>query len=136
MLRLCPGDNMAQRHWLGSVLIRIGRYSDALFFAQIWLHPFAHNKGGIPVHGGTAFTAPSRELMSAEREEDLSKYGDGAFLHTAALASFELWGDCPQSRQYLKAAASANPNVLLKVLACVSRPGLMLFQDIYKVLTL
>jgi hypothetical protein len=106
MLRLCPGDNMAQRHWLGSVLNRIGRYSDALFFAQIWLHSFSHDKGGTPVRGGTVFKEPSRELMSAEREKNLSEYGDGAFLYTAALASFKLWGDCPQSRQYLKTAAN------------------------------
>jgi hypothetical protein len=115
---------MAQRHWLGSVLVRLGRYSDALFFAQIWLRPFSHDRGGIPIRGGTAFSEPSREQMLAEREQQLSKHGDGAFLYTAALASFKLWGDCPQSRQYLKTAANANPNVLLKVLGRVSRPGL------------
>jgi hypothetical protein len=121
MLRLCPGDNLAQRRWLGSVLNRLGRYSDALFFAQVWL---LHDRGEIPIRGGTAFSEPSRELIPTEREQKLSKHGDGAFLYTAALASFQLWGDCPQSRQHLKTAASANPNVLLKVLGRVSRPGL------------
>ena len=127
MLCLCPGDNMSQHHWLGSVLICIGQYSDALFFAQTWLHSFLHDKGGIHVWGGTMFAAPSCKLISDEWEQKLAKSGDGIVLHTATLASFKLWGHCPQSCQYFKLAASTNPNVLLKVLACVSHPGLLLF---------
>ena len=44
-------------------------------------------------------------------------------LYSAALASFKHWGDCEQSRQYLKMAAKANPNVLLKVLGNVKKPS-------------
>jgi len=119
MLRLCPGDNMGQRKWLGSVLIHNGRYADALFFAQVWL---ADKRGDSPPRGGTNFTAPSKDLVDANDEKDLAKYGEGSLLHTAALASFKLFGDCPQSRQFLKMAAQAQPYVLLKVLASVSRP--------------
>ncbi|RDB23903.1 hypothetical protein Hypma_009261 [Hypsizygus marmoreus] len=121
MLRLCPGDNMGQRKWLGSVLIRIDRYADALYFAQMWL--MGTEKGDTPIRGGIAFSAPTKELLPLEREKLLSEWGEGSLLHTAALASFKLWGDCPQSRQYLKMAASAQPNILLKVLGLVSRPA-------------
>jgi hypothetical protein len=123
MLRLCPGDNMSQRTWLGSALIRVGRYADALFFAQIWLHPFAQDKGGIPPRGGTAFQPPGNDQMTVEREKTLSEWGCGAQLYTAALASFRLFGDCPQSQQYLRIAARANPHVLIKILGQRSRPG-------------
>ncbi|KAI9001240.1 hypothetical protein BD414DRAFT_519329 [Trametes punicea] len=32
MLRLCPGDNLCQREWLGSVLLQAGRTADAPLF--------------------------------------------------------------------------------------------------------
>ena|ERR1700761_2680203 len=35
MLRLCPGDNLGQRNWLPSLLNRVGRFSDALYFCQV-----------------------------------------------------------------------------------------------------
>lgn len=123
MLRLCPGDNMSQRSWLGSVLIRVGRHSDALFFSQIWLHPRTQEKGESPHRGGTAFEAPTKDVMPVVREKSLYKWGPGAQLYTAALASFRLFGDCPQSRQYLRIAAHVNPHVLIKILGSRTRPG-------------
>ena len=120
MLRLCPGDNLGQRDWLGSILVRLGRYADALSFAQIWLAASEH--GDTPPRGGTTFPPPSRGLLPKERAESLAQWGQGAILHTAAIASFKLFGDCPQSREFLAIAAKAQPNVLLKVLALVARP--------------
>ena len=126
MLRLCPGDNLGQRSCLGSILIRIGRFDDALHFAQCWLSDAVSDTGIPPIRGGTAFKPPSRDLINATREKSLSKSGSGAALYTAALASFKLFGNCEQSQQYIRMAAKANPHVLLKILACVRQPGIEL----------
>lgn len=122
MLRHCPGDNMGQRDWLGSVLLQAGRTEHALSFAQAWLDP-RHDDGSWPPRGGCAFDPPSRAPLSRNFIEKKKQHGPGAMLYTAALASFKLWGDCEVARQYLKIAASANPHVLLKVLGKVDRPS-------------
>ncbi|KAJ7153296.1 hypothetical protein C8R46DRAFT_473579 [Mycena filopes] len=121
MLRLCPGDNMGQRSWLGSFLLRVGRDADALFFAQVWLKSF-QGHGEPPLRGGTAFRPPRRGLLTDKDEKELSKSGPGELLHTAALASFRLWGNCPEAVQYLRIAARANPHVLVKILGRRSQP--------------
>ncbi|KAJ7493837.1 hypothetical protein FB451DRAFT_1336012 [Mycena latifolia] len=122
MLRLCPGDNMNQRSWLGSMLIRVGRYADALYFAQVWID--STEGDGTPPRGGTVFKAPSRELFSAAREKSLSDpfWSPAVLLHTCALAAFHLWGACPQAAQYLRIAARANPHILSKILGRRSQP--------------
>lgn len=122
MLRLCPGDNMSQRTWLGSNLIRVGRLADALYFAQTWLSPGPADRGESPLKGGTDFKAPSRDPMTDGREDH--KFSCGSLLYTAALASFKLWGDSLQAQQYLKAASMANPNILMRILGRVTRPGM------------
>jgi len=120
MLRLCPRDNLGQRDWLGSILVRLGRYADALSFAQIWVAASEH--GDTPPRGRTTFPLPSQDLLPRDRAKSLAELGPGGILHTAAIASFKLFGDCPQSREFLSIAAKAQPNVLLKVLALVARP--------------
>ncbi|EIW62110.1 uncharacterized protein TRAVEDRAFT_27483 [Trametes versicolor FP-101664 SS1] len=127
MLRHCPGDNMGQRSWLGSVLLQAGRTEHALSFAQAWLDP-RHDDGSWPPRGGCAFNPPSRAPLSKDFIEKNKKHGPGASLYTAALASFKLWGDCEVARQYLRIAASANPHVLLKVLGKVDRPKSLNFD--------
>ena len=122
MLRLCPGDNMGQRDWLGSVLLQAGRVSDALSFAQAWIA----RDDGSPPRGGCIFTAPSKRLLSDEAVEKAKKWGPSSHYYTAALASFKLWGDCELARQYLRISASVNPHVLLKILAKVDRPSMCL----------
>ncbi len=121
MLRLCPGDNMGQRYWLGSVLLQAGRTADALSFAQAWFDPEYY--GNWPPRGGCEFNPPSQAVLSAEVVERLKKGGHTSLLYTAALASYKLWGDCEIARQYLRCAANVNPHVLLKVLARVDRPS-------------
>ncbi|KAI0650056.1 hypothetical protein C8Q79DRAFT_1006363 [Trametes meyenii] len=122
MLRLCPGDNMGQCDRLGSVLLQAGRIENALFFAQAWLDP-KHSDGSWPDRGGCAFGPPSKAPLSRDFIDREKKYGDGAILYTAALASFQLWGDCEIARQYLQISACLNPHVLLKVLGKVDRPS-------------
>ncbi|KAF5326031.1 hypothetical protein D9611_000729 [Ephemerocybe angulata] len=119
MLRLCPGDNLAVRKNLGSALIRDGRYADALYFAQAWLHDVFVT---APVRGGTLFKEPSKDTLSDEEEAKFSTYCCGELIHTAALASFKLFGDCEQSRQYLRIASKANPHILLRILGKIRRP--------------
>lgn len=121
MLRLCPGDNMGQRDWLGSVLLKANRTADALSFAQAWLHlPKGEH---TPLRGGCTFEPPSQAPLSAEFIESNKKWGPGAILYTAALASYKLWGDCEVARQYLRVAASANPYILVRILARVEQPS-------------
>ena len=112
---------MGQRYWLGSLLCQLGRYSDALFFAQSHLAPNIENDV-LPPRGGTIFKPPRREIMTAKGEGRI-KYRGISLLYTAALASFKLWGDCPESAQYLRIAAKASPYVLVKVLARKTKPG-------------
>ncbi|KAG1743320.1 uncharacterized protein EDB91DRAFT_240724 [Suillus paluster] len=119
MLRLCPGDNTSQRTWLGSMLLCAGRTSDALSFVKQWL---AHNRRQTPPRGGTVFQTPSSDCLTSEHEQALLKRADGSMLHTAALACFRLWGDCPVARQYLRIAARANPIILTKILAKIEKP--------------
>ncbi|TBU48461.1 hypothetical protein BD309DRAFT_292618 [Dichomitus squalens] len=120
MLRLCPGDNLGQRYWLGSVLLQANRTADALSFAQDWLDP--QYRGSWPPRGGCAFRPPSQTPLSAEALEKVKNYGHTGVVYTAALASYKLWGDCDIARQYLRCAAAVNPHVLLKILARVDQP--------------
>ncbi|KAJ6536892.1 hypothetical protein B0H19DRAFT_1270587 [Mycena capillaripes] len=124
MLRLCPADGMNQRSGLGSLLLRVGRNADALHFAQVWIDATAGD-GIPPPRGGTVFQAPRRELFSEERERKLSEpyWSPAIQMHTAALASFRLWGACAQASQYLRIAARGNPHILSKILGRRSRPG-------------
>ena len=62
MLRLCPNDNMGQRFWLGSLLIRCGRHADALYFAQRWLSDEVRKNGETLTLGGCDFKAAQNEL--------------------------------------------------------------------------
>jgi hypothetical protein len=121
MLRLCPGDNMGVRQGVGSSLIRVKRYADALYFAQVWLD--GNEDGRSPPRGGTLFGEPRKTLYTEEEEKKLSRYCTGELIHTAALASFKLFGDCPQSQQYLRIASKVNPNILVRILGRVTRPS-------------
>jgi len=122
MLRLCPNDNMGQRFWLGSLLIRCGRHADALYFAQQWLSDEVRKSGKTLALGGCAFSAPQNELPDSPLDETSLRWASGQLLYTAALASFKLFGDIPISQTYLKMAATCNPHVLLKILAQVRKP--------------
>jgi hypothetical protein len=124
MLRLCPGDNLGQRGWLGSLLLRAGRVSDALWFVQAWMAPAA-DRGDTIHHGGTDFGKPSSEPLPASREEKLSEYTEANLPYTAAIASFKLFGDCTASRQYLSIAAKLNPIILVKILARLNPPSMI-----------
>ena len=124
MLRLCPGDNLGQRSWLGSLLLRAGRVSDALSFVQTWMAPAAY-RGDVIRHGGTDFGKPSSEALPASREEKLSDYTEANLPYTAAIASFKLFGDCTAARQYLKIAAKLNPIILIKILARLKPPSMI-----------
>ncbi|KAJ6600533.1 hypothetical protein DFH09DRAFT_1070321 [Mycena vulgaris] len=70
-LRLNPSDELYQRWWLASLLIRTGRFADALFFCQLWIPRDVDRSVGTPIRGGTAFVAPSDKLLPPETEEKL-----------------------------------------------------------------
>ncbi|KAK0200540.1 hypothetical protein DFS33DRAFT_1490909 [Desarmillaria ectypa] len=122
MLRLCPGDNLNQCTWLGP-LCRLECYSDALYFARLWMEDLLVDRQVYvpPYRGGTAFKAPEPKLFSpeVEKEVDLSPC---SMSYAAALAAFKLWGDCEESRQYLRIASKANPHVMVKVLGRIKYP--------------
>ncbi|KAK0451220.1 uncharacterized protein EV420DRAFT_1561559, partial [Desarmillaria tabescens] len=123
MLRLCPGDNLNQRTWLGPLLCRLERYSDALYFARFWIEDFMADRRVYvpPYRGGTVFKAPERGLFSPEDEKNAIP-SPSSMSYTAAFASFKLWGDCEESRQYLRIASKGNPHVMIKVLGRIKRP--------------
>ncbi|EPT02866.1 hypothetical protein FOMPIDRAFT_1029164 [Fomitopsis schrenkii] len=124
MLRLCPGDNMGQRSWLGSVLLQAGRHKDALSFAQAWLQPEVRRTGAPPPRGGCAFTDPSPHPISRAEYAKMSEYCRAELLYTGALAAFKLWGgDSLLARQYLRLGARNNPSILMRLLGKVTRPA-------------
>lgn len=49
-------------------------------------------------------------------------WGNVAILHTAAIASFKLFGDCPPSREFPAIVVKMQSDVMLKVLALVAQP--------------
>ncbi|KAL4072080.1 hypothetical protein J3A83DRAFT_4390475 [Scleroderma citrinum] len=119
MLRLCPGDNMGQRTWLWSLLLLCNRPSDALSFCQVWLAP---DRPGVLPRGGATFGPPSSTCFDAKVEDQLSSHSNGAMAYNAAVAAFELFGDCDLARQYLRIAAKVNPIILIKILAQMDKP--------------
>ncbi|CCM02821.1 uncharacterized protein FIBRA_04933 [Fibroporia radiculosa] len=121
-LRLCPGDNMGQREWLGSILLKAGRPADALSFIQAWLQPDVVRTGNPPPRGGCAFPPPSQKPFTQQQVDNVD-YWEGAFAYTGALAVFKLWGDCELARQFLFIAAKINPHVLQKILARIDQPS-------------
>ncbi|KAJ7443380.1 hypothetical protein FB451DRAFT_1190156 [Mycena latifolia] len=107
---------------LGSLRIFLEHYSEGLF-CQKWFHP-----DNPPDLGGTAFDPPYRGTISSTEadqmvaDRELEREAQGAVVHTAALAAFKLWGDSPESRQYLELAAKINPLILFKILGRIDIP--------------
>ncbi|KAI0786330.1 hypothetical protein C8Q75DRAFT_794060 [Abortiporus biennis] len=122
MLRLSPNDNMGQRYWLGSILIRIGRYEDAFSFSQNWLDPQVLRSGEPTPRGGCVFSKPLSPKPLSQSRIDSMKYARAEFTYNSAFAAFKIWGDCELARQYLILSAKLSPNVLLKILARVDPP--------------
>ncbi|KAF7314692.1 MYND-type domain-containing protein [Mycena kentingensis (nom. inval.)] len=127
MLRLCPGDNMGQRTWLGATLLHVGRNEDALRFSQVWISTAIHREAGdIPMRGGALFDGrpPVRGMPATPPgKERLWKYVPAVHLYNAALASFRLWGaDSEEAIGYLEYAANINPHVVVKYLGGVAKP--------------
>ncbi|KAF5326334.1 hypothetical protein D9611_000725 [Ephemerocybe angulata] len=125
LLRLSSNDNMGTRTCLGSALIRDGRYTDALSFAQNWLKPPRGSSESHPPHGGTVFATPTQDLLSNDDEVRLTKlaFVVGELAYTAALASFKVFGDCPLSTQYLRMASKINPHIILRIIGRVRQPN-------------
>ncbi|KAJ6580004.1 hypothetical protein DFH09DRAFT_1260399 [Mycena vulgaris] len=121
-LRLNPSDELHQRWWLAPLLIRTGRFADALFFCQLWIHCDVDHTVGTPIRGGTAFRAPSNKLLPPETEENYAQRAPCGMMHSAALAAFRLWGRSPQAAQLLRIAACTNPGILAKIMARRARP--------------
>ncbi|KAI0370234.1 hypothetical protein BV20DRAFT_1121480 [Pilatotrama ljubarskyi] len=70
-LRLCHGDNMGQRYMLGTLLIKAGRFADALSFCQVWFDP-QYDGCGRP-RGGCEFHQPNAEPLTQSTVDWLSK---------------------------------------------------------------
>lgn len=123
MIRLCPGDNLDVRSWLGPALCHAKRYSDALWFAQVYLD---YSLGTYPEGGGLPFKNPRRDIYPTDEESwERLTFTKCSLSYTAAYASFKLWGDCEASRQYLQIAAEGCRHVLVKILAKIKKPGVL-----------
>ncbi|KAJ7435785.1 hypothetical protein B0H11DRAFT_2112715 [Mycena galericulata] len=122
-LRVSPQDAFGQHVPLSAYLFHLGRHLDALSFCQKWFDP-----QNPPELGGTAFDPPHRDIISSKEADRMfarRKQEDGvqgAVLHTAAVSAFTLWGDCPESRQYLELGAKINPLILFKILGRIAIP--------------
>lgn len=124
MLRLCPGDNMGQRSWMGSILLQAGRPKDALHFSQRWLEKKTRYDGSTPKAAGCDFaTEPFKDPMPQYLIDDISQWTPACHLYCAALAAFKLWGDCELARQYFQLAIKLNPNVMMKILGKIEQPS-------------
>ncbi|KAJ7440939.1 hypothetical protein FB451DRAFT_1299348 [Mycena latifolia] len=121
-LRLNPSDELYQRWWLAPLLIRTGRFADALFFCQVWIHREVEHSFDTPIRGGTSFRAPSDKLLPPETEEKYAQRAPCRMVHSTALAAFRLWGCSPQAAQLLRIAARTNPGILAKIMARRARP--------------
>ncbi|KAF7297031.1 MYND-type domain-containing protein [Mycena indigotica] len=124
MLRLCPGDNMGQRSWLGALLLHSSRPADALYFSQIWIDNFTARtpENAIPARGGTDFKAPRNGVIPSAR--DGSDWMPAVHLYDSALAAFMLYGaDSEEAREYLRLAAAANPHIITKILVGAPKPS-------------
>ncbi|KAJ7902225.1 hypothetical protein B0H13DRAFT_1621620 [Mycena leptocephala] len=121
-LRLNPIDELYQRWWLAPLLIRTGRFADALFFCQSWIPHEMDRSVGRPISGGTTFRAPSDKLLPPGTEEKYALRAPCEMMHTAALAAFRLWGRSPQTAQLLRIAARRNPGILARIMARRARP--------------
>ena len=128
ILRLCPGDNLGQRSWMGSILLQAGRNKDALHFSQRWLEKKTRHDGTSPQKAGCDFeTEPSKTPLSRAEIDDMTEWTPACHMYTAAFAAFKLWGDCELARQYYKLAIKLNPNVMIKILARVTQPSTQSF---------
>lgn len=125
MFRLNPMDPMQQHKWLPTLLCRAKRYDDALYFCQVFIDIFVSrlSLSDLPPGGGTQFLPPRRDLYTENEQEKLDLH-ESTILYSAALATFRMSGDCPESRMYLRAAAKANPTVLMKILRKSKKPGM------------
>jgi hypothetical protein len=122
MLRLNPGDNQGIRNHLATSLLAEGRWADALDFAQKWIKNSLGSGEPMP-RGGTLFGKPKQTVHPPQIEEKMSQCWSAEMIHTAALASFKLLGDCDLSRQYLRVAPKVNPFILLRVLGKITQPS-------------
>lgn len=131
-LRACPEDAFGRHVPLSARLVRLERYSDALSLCQKWFDPREP-----PEFGGTAFDPPHRDMISSEEAEKMfarRKLDDGvqaAVLLNAAIATFRLWGDCPESHQYLELGTRINPLILFKVLGRIATPSAPILLQCY-----
>jgi hypothetical protein len=110
VLRICPEDSFGRHVPLASLLARLERYSDALSLCQKWFHPADPQD-----LGGTAFDPSHRDLLSGVGWTRWSRsarriWGCKVRSSTRRHSRRErLWGDCPESRQYLELAVRINP---------------------------
>lgn len=116
MLRLCPSDNLGQRDWVGTLLLKVNRPADALSFIQQWLELEVCETGSPPLRGGCVFKTPSQEPMPRSTVKKLGKYTQSNLVYTAAVATFKSWGDCELARQYLVIASKLNSTILRGVI--------------------
>ncbi|KAJ7646024.1 hypothetical protein DFH06DRAFT_1424747 [Mycena polygramma] len=138
-LRLSPIDEIYQRWWTAPLLIRTGRFADALFFCQVWIHCELDRSGDglrTPIRGGTVFRAPSDKLLPPETEERYARREPCGMMHSAALAAFRLWGRSPQTAQLLCIAARTNPGIFASIMARRAQPNeandyLWIAQDLW-----
>lgn len=130
-LRLAQDDHIGQRHMLSTLLLKAGRYAEALRLCQYWLDPNLVEQSHWHKRLQWHMEPPSMEPLDDAIIIYNQRYeSEGACeLFNAALAAFRMHGDCELARQCLRVGTEVNPQIMLRVLARVERPSKHLPQS-------
>ncbi|RPD61881.1 hypothetical protein L226DRAFT_535256 [Lentinus tigrinus ALCF2SS1-7] len=120
-LRVSYDDEIGQRHMLGTLLLKAGRYEDALGLCRVWLDPNWDRYPRVRIHWNkqTYILEPLNDKIV-----EYQRKGSGAAceLFNAALAAFRLKGDCELARQCLRLGAEICPLIMTRLLGRMKRP--------------
>ncbi|KAI0773886.1 hypothetical protein C8Q74DRAFT_791897 [Fomes fomentarius] len=124
-LRLAQDDYIGQRHMLSTLLLKAGRYAEALRLCQYWLDPNLVEQSHWHKRLQWHLEPPSMEPLNGAIIIYNQRYeSEGACeLFNAALAAFRTHGDCELARQCLRVGTEVNPQIMMRVLARVERPN-------------
>ena len=107
---------------LGALLLKAGRYEDALGLCRVWLDPHWDRYPRVRIHWRKQ-TFIDERLSSKIVEYQRNSSGAPCELFNAALAAFRLKGDCELARQCLRLGTEKCPLIMMRILARAKQPG-------------
>lgn len=110
---------------LSTLLLKAGRYDDALGLCRVWLDPHWDRFPRVRIHWQKQ-TFVFEPLNSRIVEYHKQGIGAACELLNAALAAFCLKGDIELARQCLRLGTEVCPLIMTRILARSKRPGMFL----------